>query len=877
MRHPSPTERVRRIQRVLLAVLILAMNPLGRADNPPPSLSSAVASKTRPWAFEPVQIPKPPTVEDPTWVTTPIDAFILRALEIHHLKPAKPAEKPTLLRRLSLDLIGLPPTTAELEAFAADESPRAYEVAVERFLSSPHYGERWGRYWLDVARYADTKGYVFYYEESQFVQPYRYRDWVIDAFNADMPYDRFLLCQIAADQLVLNPSSNTSPRNNIQAATANPASTLGHPDIAALGFLTLGRRFLGNPHDIIDDQLDVLIRGTQGLTIGCARCHDHKFDPLSMADYYALYGVMQSSQERLMPLAEGPRADTRMTFAEARERIEFDRELNARVTKLETAFQSACGQVADRLRSRTTEYLIAAVDRDRLPTLSANVRPAPDDINPYNVRQWDLYLRKQAVPTHPVFFAWSLFSALKPEDFPLRSRQILESLRLEQTPASDGFSPNPLVAGLFDQTPQSMKEVATRYGELFTQVHAEWKSGLEAARTNKTPVPSQLPNAAREQIRRVLYDPDSPVLAPKGSMVELDVHLYFDDPNRVALSKLQMEIEQWVNNSPLAPPHTVALADRTEPVNGRIFPRGDPSRAAQEVPRRFLQALGGSDTQPFQTGSGRLELARAITSPDNPLTARVLVNRIWAQHFGTGLVPTQSDFGSRSDPPSHPELLDWLAHEFMANGWSIKQLHRWIVRSSTYRQSSVARQPNADSIDPANRWLHRYPRRRLDFEALRDSILTATGELDLHMGGKAFDLEADPAIPRRTVYGRIDRRFVPAVLRSFDFANPDLHSPQRFTTTIPQQALYFLNSPWLVQRARALAKRATSSSTAPGNFAHALTALYDFVHHRKPTSREEELARRFLEDSPASNGEGLSPLEQFAQVLLFSNELAHIE
>lgn len=876
---------MRRIRHVLMPVLFLVMacsvsaadSMASRGSLSPSSSPSSSSSSQRPWAFEPVRPRELPAVENAAWVATPVDAFILHALEIHGLRPADRADKTVQLRRLSLDLIGLPPTTSELEAFAADESPRAYESAVERLLASPHYGERWGRYWLDVARYADTKGYVFYYEESQFVQPYRYRDWVIDAFNLDMPYDRFLQNQIAADQLVLGTTSTERAPGDIRAATANPASSLGHPDLAALGFLTLGRRFLGNPHDIIDDQLDVLIRGTQGLTIGCARCHDHKFDPVSMADYYALYGVMQSSQERLMPLAEGPRGDTRMTFAEARDRVEFDRELSARVMKLEAAFKAACEQVADRLRSRTPDYLVAAVDRDRLPTLSANIRPAPDDINPYNVRQWDLYLRKNVTPTNPVFYAWSRFSHLKPEEFPLRSGQVLESLKTGPTPVREGFSPNPVIAGLFAKAPQSMNEVAARYGEVFVQVHGEWKSALEAARTNKTAVPERLQDAAREQIRRVLYEPGSPVLAPKGSMVELDVHLYFDDPNRVALSKMQMEIEQWVNNSPIAPPHTVALTDRAEPVNGRIFPRGDPSRATQEVPRRFLQALGGSDAKPFQTGSGRLELARAITSPDNPLTARVLVNRIWAQHFGTGLVPTQSDFGSRAEPPSHPELLDWLAHEFMASGWSIKQVHRWIVLSSTYRQSAVSRQPNAESIDPANRWLHRYPRRRLDFEALRDSILAATGELDLRMGGKAFDLEAGVAIPRRTVYGRIDRRFVPAVLRSFDFANPDLHSPQRFTTTIPQQALYFLNSPWLVQRARALAKRSMTATTSPVNTSGALTALYDFVHHRAPTSRERELAVRFLESAAPIEAGGLTAMEQLAQVLLFSNELAHIE
>lgn len=830
------------------------------------------------WAFQPVRNPSLPAVQRVEWPLTPVDHFILATLESHQLKPAPRASKRALLRRLSLDLLGLPPTLAAIEAFENDNAPGAWERAVERYLASPQYGERWGRYWLDVARYADTKGYVFYYEESQFVQPHRYRDWVIQAINADMPYGRFLEYQIAADQMLLQASAASAARPlSNQASTASPASTEGHPDLAALGFLTLGRRFLGNPHDIIDDQLDVLMRGTQGLTMGCARCHDHKFDPVSMADYYALYGVMQSSQERLLPLGQKPAPDSLMTYAEASARIEFERELRQRVEKLETAFQSACSQVADRLRNRVTDYLVAVTDRDRLPTVSANVRPAPDDINPFNVRQWSEYLQRRRSPMDSVFFAWNHFTRSLS---PAATAGAATTGAAWPLPSGPNAAPalNPRVLKAFAQAPTSLPEVARIYGQLFTNVVGEWRAALADAKARQSPEPKGLTDPAAEELRQVLYASDSPVLAPGGSIVELDVHLYFDDPNRVALSKMQMEVEQWVNTAPNAPPHAVGLVDRPTPVNGRIFNRGDPSRPGAEVPRRYLTHLGGSDAHPFGHGSGRLDLARSITDPANPLTSRVWVNRVWAHHFGTGLVPTQSDFGARSEPPSHPELLDWLAFHFQHEGGSLKQLHRWIVLSATYQQSSMPDSGNPPDVDPQNRWVHHYPKRRLDFEAMRDSILSATGELDLKPGGKAFDLESEPIVARRTVYGRVDRRFIPPVLRSFDVANPDIHSPQRHTTTVPQQALYFLNSPWLTGRARALSRRAERDSLDRASAASFVDALYQCVHVRPPTARERELGVQFL-GAPAegTTASALSRRDQLAQVLLMSNELAHIE
>ncbi len=748
----------------------------------------------------------------------------------------------------------------EVEDFLADRSPEAFARVVDRLLASPAYGERWGRHWLDVARYADTKGYVFYYEETQFVQPFRYRDWVVRALNEDLPYDRFLTLQIAADQALSFPAEHGSRR----AATIDPAWAKGHPDLAALGFVSLGRRFLGNPQDIIDDQLDVLLRGTQGLTITCARCHDHKFDPIAMTDYYGLYGVFQNTRERVGFLEDRPKAETTMTLAQAREYLEFEKGLETRVAKLESTFRTAADQVADRLREKAADYLIAALERDRLPTLSANVRPAPGDINPYNVREWDRFLTKRRGTEDPVFGLWFAFESIPAQEFSEKARMTVA----EPTLAAKA---NPLVAGLFTNAPTSMTDVATRYGGLFTSIHRQWQAELKTAETNKTARPTALADAAAEQIRQIIHGPGSPVLAPPGAMVELDVHLYFDDPNRVALSKLQVEIEQWLDKAPGGPARTLILEDRADVSEARVFRRGDPTKPAEEAPRRFLTALGGSDSQRFREGSGRLELARAIASPENPLTARVMVNRVWSQHFGTGLVSTPSDFGTRSEPPSHPEMLDWLARRFIADGWSLKKLHRLILLSATYQQSSdVAAKEPGQLKDPSNRWLWAFPRQRLDFEALRDSMLEASGELDRRTGGRAFDLEARPIVPRRTLYARIDRKFLPPVLRSFDFANPDVHAPERHSTTVPQQALFLLNSEWLIDRARALARRAEESAASPEA---RIQNLYRFIHQRSPSPQELALGQTFL--ATAGQESELPPLAQYSQVLLLSNELAY--
>jgi hypothetical protein len=325
----------------------------------------------------------------------------------------------------------------------------------------------------------------------------------------------------------------------------------------------------------------------------------------------------------------------------------------------------------------------------------------------------------------------------------------------------------------------------------------------------------------------------------------------------------------------------MALADAPKPVQPHVLRRGNPANVGPAVPRQFLEVLAGKDRKPFADSSGRLDLAKSIADPANPLTARVLVNRVWALHFGKGLVGTPSDFGLRSDPPTHPELLDYLADRFVADVWSIKKLHRLILLSDTYRQRSDDR-PECVKVDPENRLLWKFNRQRLDLEALRDSLLAAAGRLDLALGGPAVDLLKEPFIPRRTVYGFIDRQNLPGMYRTFDFASPDTHAPQRFTTTVPQQALFLMNSPFAIQQAKALAARPEVADVSPAELR--IDALYRLLYGRPPTAEEIELGVRFVteanrererpEPAPLTK---LTPWEQYAQVLLLANAFAFVD
>jgi hypothetical protein len=366
----------------------------------------------------------------------------------------------------------------------------------------------------------------------------------------------------------------------------------------------------------------------------------------------------------------------------------------------------------------------------------------------------------------------------------------------------------------------------------------------------------------------VLYAEGTPVNLPKDEVRKIHARRL-----REGAAPIRNKIEALSWTHPGVPQRAMAMTDRSNPGNSHVFIRGNPGNPGPEVPRRFLQVLSESNCPPLTNGSGRLDLARAIASRDNPLTARVFVNRVWLHHFGDGLVRTPGDFGVRTEPPLQRELLDYLAATFMENGWSTKQLHRLILLSATYQQSSEAN-PVSAKADPDNRYLHHMPRRRLDFEALRDTLLAVSGRLDLKLGGVPVDLLSEPFPPRRTVYGLIDRQNLPGLFRTFDFANPDTSSQVRFHTTVPQQALFMMNSPFVIEQARRLVKR--DEVERAGSRAEKIQALHRLVWQR-PTDRGEiQLAEKFIASQPQT-GANLSPLEKYAQVLLLSNELMFVD
>jgi mono/diheme cytochrome c family protein len=793
------------------------------------------------WAFQPIQDPPVPVVDDSVWSGTAIDRFLWEKLSAAGLSPSPPADRRTLIRRVTYDLTGLPPTLAEVDAFVRDSDPTAYEKLIDRLLASPHYGEQQARHWLDVARYSDTKGYVYAREERFFVHAPVYRDWVVRSFNEDLPYDRFLLLQIAADQVAADDRAAW----------------------AAMGFLTLGRRFLGVTHDIIDDRIDVVTRGTMGLTVSCARCHDHKYDPTPTADYYSLYGVFQNGTEQLLPIGAPTERDAAYEA--------FDKELQSRKQKLREGLKARRDEAAQRVRERLADYLFAQCELEKYPEETFGQILQPTDIMPAFVRQWQAWLASAEQENDPIFRPWRELVGLDDDDFAESAARLVQEWAQEDSP-----NIHPLVLQIFSEPPTSKRETADRYGRLFVEIDRQWRELCAKAQEAGAAVPAALPDPDAEALRQVLYGPHAPCEVPDEAIVSIES--YFPTSVTQDLWKLQQQVDRWIIESPLAPPHSVVLVERDRMREPRVFRRGNPATPGDEVPRQFLEVIAGDDRRPFQEGSGRLELARAIVDRGNPLTARVWVNRVWQQHFGHGLVRTPSDFGLRAEPPSHPELLDWLARRLMDDGWSTKALHRRILLSAAYRQRSDGpREPaavaRARQIDPENRLLWRMNVRRLTFEEMRDTLLAVSGQLDRRLGGRSTELfPADGGNVRRTLYGLVDRQFLPDALRIFDFANPDLHIPQRNETSVPQQALFLLNHPFAADQARALvanvagkpgrqgagerasegdkeSRRMPSDSSSDdllGDESMAIRRLYRAVYQREPTMEQQRAALEFL-------------------------------
>ncbi len=779
------------------------------------------------WAYQPIRKPALPKVKNGWWDRSALDVFILAKLEEKGLTPSSPADPRTLLRRVYFDLIGLPPTYAEVQEFAAaweaSAKPQAaLEKVVDRLLASPHHGERWGRHWLDVARYADTKDGVLMYGDDR-VRPYAYtyRDYVIRAFNEDTPFDRFVHEQLAADQLKPEPWR-----------------------LAAMGFLTLGRQYDNNIHDVIDDRIDTVTRGFLGLTVSCARCHDHKYDAIPTADYYSLYGVFANSEAPLeMPLAD---------HAENCKGLdEYETKMAPHREKMKTLVDGQFATLTETARQRVGDYLlrVATTEPDLAETAIYFLSLAPGDLRPPIVNRWRKYLEHPSRKSDPVFGIWQELMKLPDADYSVHAAQTIARWKSDK---ANGACHPLVAAALASEAIKSKADVARIYGKLLKKTYDETKG--------------KTTNAAQQQLLDVLTSKQSPGYFPKAH-----TWLYMSRSEKDQFGAMRTALDKLALRLPDAPPRAMVLHDASDITEPRIFNRGNPASPGEQVPRQFLRVLAGDKQHAFQNGSGRLDLARAIASKDNPLTARVLVNRVWMHHFGEPLVATPSDFGVRSTPPSHPELLDWLAWTFMEDGWSLKMLHRRIVLSAAYQQASFDREA-ARKIDPENRLYWRANRRRLDLEAMRDSYLLIAGRLDRAMHGRPVDIANDAKNARRTVYGLVDRQSLPGLFRTFDFAVPDQSVERRPLTTVPQQALFGLNAPFMMEQAKALAAR-----TEKLDGEARLRGFYRLALARDPSAGELQVGLRFVQTPQGAERSQLTPWQQYAQVLLLTNEAIFVD
>jgi len=723
------------------------------------------------WSFRPVQPAATPNVKDANWARTEIDRFIEAKLEARGLRPVRRADRRTLIRRAAYDLTGLPPTAEEVDAFERDKSPEAFAKVVDRLLASPRYGERWGRVWLDVARYSDDR--LDSERDNPYPASFRYRDWVIQAIQDDMPYDVFVKAQIAGDRL------------------ADPKKYE-----AALGFYALSP-------EMQDDRVDATARGFLGLTVACAQCHDHKYDPIPTRDFYALMGIFRNTDLHEVPLAPNEVVD-----AFKKQQALIDK----KEKELKEYVDAQTAQLGLILAAQTAKYVLGS------------------GADAETQARWTKYL---AAPEkqHPFLKDW--YAAKTPE---------------QRAKAAEEFQAQVLA-------------VIAEKARVDDENHV---------RLGVNPSRDDLSKANLVSLDRAKFGLWEDMLGDRGVLhygdskkEEAKIDRFLSGVWLDHLKSLRDQLAALKKDLPPAYPVLQTIVDKEKPEQQRVWIRGDQNNPGDPAPPHFLSILSKGEPQPFERGKERLALAEAIADPSNPLTARVIVNRVWQQHFGFGLVRTASNFGSQGDRPSHPELLDYLAGRFVREGWSLKKLHREIMLTAVYALSDEPSERNF-AEDPDNRMLWRYNRRRLDAEALRDSILYVSGKLDLTAGGPPVRLAKENN--RRTVYAYISRRQLDPMLALFDFPNPNNTSEQRLQTTVPLQKLFFMNSPFVMDQSAALAARV--AATASGDDQR-IAATYRLVLQRDPTPEERKLAREFV----AGNA-GAWP--QFTQVLLSSNEFTYL-
>lgn len=784
------------------------------------------------WAWQPVKKVEPPRVELSSWPEQPVDNFVLAKLEEQKLRPAPEADRRTLIRRLSFVLNGLPPTPAEVRAFEQDSSPDACDKLVQRLLDSPRFGERWARHWLDVVRYSETLGHEFDYAMPN---AWRYRDYVIRAINEDIPYNQFVREHIAGD-LMEHPRRDPATGQN--------------ESLTATGFFWFGQQahspvdIKASQLDLMDNQIDTLMRGFQGLTVSCARCHDHKFDAISTKDFYALYGVLASSRY--------VQAD-----ADAREVITDE---VAALQKIRAAVvRQAGGEVGTQQKApsilpvsnipglnATHWFTSGAAMKDSLVDVGDVLFVGPTNsifrttVPLVSSRKLSPYL--DGALRSPNFVITNRYLHVRVAGHNSRAKLVMENFQLIQDPIYGGLKKvincDDLQWITFDLEMWPGRRAYLEFldsstpdlaGMAMAGVSTDgWFDVAEVVASNDAKAPE----------RPAAYNP-------------MDV----SDAAKEALG----EIAKLHERTP-APIVVPAMAD-SEGIDQPVLIRGGPAKPGEHVERRFLEALGGLD-HPVTHGSGRDVIADLIVSPDNPLTARVWVNRVWHHLFGRGIVATVDDFGKLGERPSHPELLDWLANWFVTEGqWSTKKLITMLVTSSTWKQSAIAADGQFDVADAQNVLLHKWTVRRLEGEAIRDTILAVSGRLKLEMYGpsvpvyltdfmtgrgrpaKSGPLDGDG---RRSVYLEMRRNFMPPMMLAFDTPQAAKTFGRRAESNVPAQALILMNDPFVQDQARLWSKRLLEH--CGDNTKERVDWLYEQAFQRRPTGEEGNDALAFLNE-----------------------------
>ena len=867
-----------------------------------------VSRKTH-WAYVPPRLSPLPKVKNAAWVRNPVDAFILAGLEAKGLVPAPPADRLTLLRRATFDLTGLPPTPEEIAQFEQEcgreqgalspntQHPaphtgvpqKAYAALIDRLLASPAYGERWGRHWLDVARYADSNGLD---ENLVYANAWRYRDYVIRAFNADKPVDRFIQEQLAGDLL---------------------GGDDAHDGLVATGFLSIGPKMLAEDdpvkqeEDIIDEQVDTLGKAFMGMTLGCARCHDHKFDPFPQTDYYALAGIFKSTRtmQNFRVVAEWQ--EVPLVSAEVRAQIAVVEKQVAEKQAAQKQRRGTAGNVLlSAARASAGAYLDAAREQLRAsasgmvlkPVLTVRGAPLPSGALLFEAEDFtrgNVLKDRQGYGAgigvlvnagqYPNFTEYE-FTVPQAGPYQLDLRYASGDPRAVQLHVNGALvtstAAGRVTGGFFPDKQEWEAEGVFRlqagknvvrierasYFPHIDQLLLAPYSGTSYPRTPEQLavetglVPDFVAQAA-EQLK------ESPALTAAALKLELP-----EKPDRLFSPALQAELKAGDDEiaalektKPVAP-RAMAVSEG-KPANLKVHLRGDYQQLGKECPRQFPVILAGDRQPPIDdTRSGRLELARWLTRPDHPLTSRVFVNRVWRWHFGQGIVPSTDNFGILGEKPTNQPLLDWLASEFAqprtpntqhptpTTPWSLKSLHRLLMLSNSYQMSSRY-DARAAAVDPGNQLHWRSDRRRLEAEAIRDSILSISGQLDRTMGGSLLNFKdreyvtstanADPVkytAKRRSVYLPVIRSALYDVFTAFDFGDPSVLNGDRATTTVAPQALFMMNSPLVLEETRAMAARLLALPAVPDE--ERIRVAYQSSYGRPPTPAESRRATAFL-------------------------------